>query len=485
MSGLLIGLGVAGGLLLLVCLYWVVIRSMYPEKLRTNEVHTVVTHDLWKLRMCRYRKGRTEGEPILFVHGFNANQHNFTAPPGGCLVDYLVEKGHDCWAIDLRGNRSSQPPFEHFRSDATIDDIVRYDIPAAIYYIRKQTGYGKVHWIGHSMGGMLLYAYDLYAGHDYISCGVTLGAPIGFANTRDTVPGFVTKFAKTCPIFAGNLLRAFVPIAMLLRLGTRLFPINLRNLATGLHAGHFFTMLDTPPPRILEEIAFWQKHHVWRMFEDTLDVAAGLKDLRVPLLAFYGPLDPFVDLESAQAFIDQLPHKDKQIIVLSKANGCACDYSHCDLAFGKEGAKEVFEPAAKWLAAHPIHERINLNREYEGTPDSFRPPLKHEERVGILSGESFAHVTESDTESGAAQEPVKVVKKPVPVRRRAAAPVKIRAARPAAKATAAKKPKPAKPASKKAPAKKPAAKKPTAKKRPVRKKPALGLEPMAPRTRKR
>lgn len=478
MAGLAIGLGVFGGLILLIALYWLVISSMYPEKLRTNEVHTLVTGDLWKLRMCRYRKGRTEGEPILFVHGFNSNQHNFTSPPGGCSVDYLVAKGYDCWTLDVRGSRSSKSPFEHSWREATIDDVVRHDIPAAIQYIRKNTGYGKVHWIGHSMGGMLLYAYTLYAGPDLIASGTTLGAPIGFSDTRNTVPGFVTVFARCFPRFAGNILRGIAPIALKLRLGNRLFPINLRNLAPGMTAGHFFAMLDVPQPRILAELTFWYKHRVWRMMDDTFDVAAALKELRVPLLAFYGPKDPFVNLESGKAFIEQLPYRDKRIVILSKEAGCLQDYNHCDLAFGKEGAKEVFEPIAKWLAEHPIHERVNLHTDLEGGSAALLPPLKEEERAGILSGESFAHLQENGEDAEAEKE------QPIPA---------VAKKKPAAKKKAVAKPRPAaKAAAKPAPKKKPAAAKPApAPKAAPKKKPAavrkasLELEPMDRRARPR
>jgi hypothetical protein len=95
LTGVWIAIIVAGGLFCLAGLlvgYLGLLATLFPEKLRTREVGTVVTPDLWQLRICRFRRGRTEGEPVLLVHGMCANHHNFTEPEGACLVDYLVER---------------------------------------------------------------------------------------------------------------------------------------------------------------------------------------------------------------------------------------------------------------------------------------------------------------------------------------------------------------------------------------------------------
>ena len=143
----------------LIVVYLLLLPRLYPEMMRTNEVFYVRTRDLWLLRVCRYRKDATPGEPVLLVHGMGANQNNFTYPPGGCLVDYLCAKGYDCWTLDLRGSRSSTAPFKHSRNDVRMEDFFMEDLPAVIQYVLKTTSYPKVHWMSHSMGGMLLYAY--------------------------------------------------------------------------------------------------------------------------------------------------------------------------------------------------------------------------------------------------------------------------------------------------------------------------------------
>ncbi len=430
-------LGSAVVLIAVLLAYWAILSAMYVEHLRTNEVHTLITRDLWRLRLCRYRKGRTEGEPILFVHGFNSNQNNFLCPDDHSMVDYFRERGYDCWTIDLRGTRSSVPPFEKSFADVSIDDYLLRDVPDAIQYIRRATGYTRVHWVGHSLGGLLLYAYELEHGGAYIESGVTLGAPIGFEGATARVPAVVAAFARLFPQAAGNLMRGFVPIARLFHVGLALFPINLANAHPKLNTGHYVSMLENPPPRVLSEIAFCLNHQVFRVKNDQLDVAASLSRLRTPLLAIFAKRDPFVPSARGQQFIDMLPHDDKRILVLSKDNGCVEDYDHCDLAFSREGAREVCEPMLRWFEAHPIRERF-ATIAHDDDDSGYRAPLSEKQRASILSGKSYARATAN----GAPAE-----KKP---------PSKAAAGKPARKAAPAKKNAKMKPAPlpKKPPAKK-------------------------------
>ena len=392
MTIFLIALGIGAGVLVVAYCYWKLLLSIYPEQIHTNEVHTIVTSDLWKLRLCRYRKGRTGGEPVLLVHGLNANQHNFTVPADASLVDHLVSKGFDCWCIDLRGSRSSAPPFEYHRRDAALDDFLIHDLPTAVKYIKDATRYPKVHWIGHSLGGMLLYAYVQEYGDDDIASATTLGSPLGFDGVDMQWLEDAVFFVSRLPGFFGPLMRAYIPMGDKLRLGVPLFPTNMRNLAGGLTSAEVFNVIDEVLPHVLRTMAGWASNEEWLMKDGALKPAEGLGGLKVPLLAFYGPEDPFVPLDRAKAFIKALPHDDKEIIILSKENGCHHDYSHCEQLFGKGARREVFEPIAHWLTEHPV---AAPSRDFDGTEPvhlASLKPLDRGARTDILSGSSFAHL---------------------------------------------------------------------------------------------
>lgn len=495
----LIALAVVCSACALILLYWKVLELTFPEKLGTDEIYKLSTEDLWKLRVCRYRKGRTNGQPVLLVHGANVNQHTFTTPKGSNLVEYLVERGFDCWTVDLRGCRSSEAPFERHRNQITVDDHLNYDIPAVIRLVQQETGYAKIHYCGQSLGGMLLYAYALKFGTASIASAVTLGSPLGFEGVKVHRSPWLVGLIGMAPSLTGEIARGLIPFALLFRSSPVAFPMNMRNIARGMSTGSFYNMLEDPLPGVLRDLVKWINTHGWRMDHGNLDMLEGLKTLDLPLFAIFAPLDPFVPLDKAKAFFDALPSEDKRILIASRELGCKRDYNHCDLAFGLEGPREIFGPVARWFDTHSSREQIT--RIEPVSVSGYQAPLRPSERADILSGGSFAHVatptvvpspvslraeTPVPKAPPVVETPVARKSEPAPKSAEQTAPGKSSVKKPVAKKPATAKPKskspavekPIKkpaakaPATKKPEAKKPAAKKPVAKK-PVAKKPAV------------
>lgn len=395
----LLGLAVAATVAAIAA-YCYLLDSIYKERLSTDEVYLVTTGDLWQIRVCRYRKGRTNGQPVVLVHGANVNQHNFTAPRGTSLVDYLVDRGFDCWTVDLRGCRSSIAPFERHRNQVTTDDHLNEDLPTLIRFVQQETGYAHVHYCGHSLGGMLLYAYVLKYGGGDIASAVTLGSPLGFEGVQIARSRWLIWLLGIYPPLFGSLTRAAVPIALMFRFNTVLFPMNMRNLAKGLGAEYLYTMLEDPLPGVLNDLGHWANTPGWTMDGGKLDVLAGLKDLDFPLFALYAPLDPFVSVEKGREFVAGMASRDKRIQICSKEEGCKRDYGHCDLAFGLEGQREVFAPIARWFEAHSSRERMPVAE--PDVPTGYQRPLDASQRAEILSGDSFAHLAPESPAAGSA-----------------------------------------------------------------------------------
>jgi len=388
MIGWLIGVAVFASVTALVLIYGRVLALTFPEKLSTDEVYKLSTEDLWKLRVCRYRKGRTNGQPVLLVHGANVNQHTFTTPKGGNLVEYLVERGFDCWTVDLRGSRSSEAPFERHRNQITTDDFLNYDIPAVLRLVQHETGYAKIHYCGQSLGGMLLYAYVLKFGASEIASAVTLGSPLGFEGVRFRRSALLVWLVTFCPPLSGAIARGLIPFALLFRSSPIAFPINMRNIARGMNTGSFYNMLEDPLPGVLRDLVKWVNFPGWRMDGGDINVEEGLKTLDFPLFSIFAPLDPFVPIDKAKAFFEALPTGDKRLLIASREHGCKRDYNHCDLAFGLEGPREIFGPIARWFETHSSREQIT--RAEPITATGYQAPLRANERADILSGNSYA-----------------------------------------------------------------------------------------------
>ncbi|MCX5758191.1 MAG: alpha/beta hydrolase, partial [Candidatus Hydrogenedentes bacterium] len=244
-----------------------------------------------------------------------------------------------------------------------MDDHILRDIPSTIQYIQKVTGHKRIHWVGHSMGGMLLYAHDAVLGSADLASGTTLGSPIGFEGVPFHRPGLALALRKTSRLAFRCLQRLVVTICHLFKPQLALIPVNYKNMNPILDASAMFSTLDAPPIGVSMSLAKAAETHTWRVNDETVNVFDHLKDLKVPLFAIFGAGDPFVPVEHAKTFFDEIRNTDKRLMVLSKDNGNVADYSHVDLVFGREAKREVFTPVVEWLAAHPIAQRVVVEEE--------------------------------------------------------------------------------------------------------------------------
>ncbi len=135
-----------------------VVKAQQEPKVQRLHSTTV---DGWNIALYRYRPTggpRVGHPPILLCHGLGANRYNLDAPGDISLARWLVKRGFDCWVLEFRGaGQSTHPSFLHrMRNPWTFDDYVFKDIPAVLDTIENDTGSRQVHWVGHSMGGMVI-----------------------------------------------------------------------------------------------------------------------------------------------------------------------------------------------------------------------------------------------------------------------------------------------------------------------------------------
>ncbi|WIA16477.1 hypothetical protein OEZ85_013159 [Tetradesmus obliquus] len=126
--------------------------------------HKTLSTDGWTLHLVHctdtsLEPGQRKRHPILMCPGLaSSGPGTFDLLPHVSLTDFLAAAGWDVWVIDIRGNgladKSSRIDIEQ---DWNIDDYLVQDVPACIDYVLKHSPCqaGKLHWVGHSMGGML------------------------------------------------------------------------------------------------------------------------------------------------------------------------------------------------------------------------------------------------------------------------------------------------------------------------------------------
>ncbi|XP_054155983.1 lipase member M-like [Oppia nitens] len=157
-----------------------------------SETHYVETADGYVLTVIRivnpYVKNRLLLKPILLQHGFQSSSDSWLLASMGQLTGergyvedwmpttnnghnkmgnslgfVLAANGFDVWLANMRGNRYSLNHIHLSSYDSkfwrfSIDEMIEYDLPAMIEYIKKQTKKDQIGYIGHSQGNYMMFS---------------------------------------------------------------------------------------------------------------------------------------------------------------------------------------------------------------------------------------------------------------------------------------------------------------------------------------
>lgn len=313
-----------------------------PPTLVPDEIVLVHTADGWVEPLRRYRG---DGPPVLLVHGMSANHYNFDYRDEISLADALRDAGWDVWVVSLRGDEGTAAPSRRAARSISFDDYAEGDVPAVIDEVRARTGVERVYWVGHSLGGMLLYA-TLARDPDAIAAGVAIASPAVFT---EQPPRAVLAAAVELVGERGNL-----PTPALARLS---LPLGLRNPEFQRVANT--ANLDWPTAKglarhALSDIPKPLAHQALTWVETGRLVARDGRDwlapADVPVLVMGSPADRVVPGGDVRAACDVLP--DCAWVELSRAAGFSVDYGHADATIGRSARAEVYPVVIGFLDAN-------------------------------------------------------------------------------------------------------------------------------------
>ena len=143
------------------------------------QAHRAKTDDGWEISLTRYKAvGEPKGLPVVLCHGISANGRNMDLDDQHSMARWFASQGREAWTISLRGTGESDTidASKNRAGPIYFDDYWQHDLPAVVEYVKKVSGAGAIDYAGHSMGGMVLYAY-LSQGGKGIHAAATLGTP--------------------------------------------------------------------------------------------------------------------------------------------------------------------------------------------------------------------------------------------------------------------------------------------------------------------
>eukprot|EP00877_Chromochloris_zofingiensis_P013644 jgi/Chrzof1/8533/Cz03g14190.t1 len=270
------------------------------------------------------------------------------------LTTLLAEAG-------MYGNgRSDKPRYFDSSTWWTVDDHLNKDVPAVLQYVLKHTGAEQVHWVGHSMGGML--AVGLFSQQNGLAAAIrsmtliasgcfgygswhsilkpVINSITGLGFPADTVCQLLSLLSAT-PL-------ALAPLETLFFWRANMHPSHRRKILSRCFSfipsgviRQFMVSLNTPQGLTSSDGTF--------RYADP----QALQHVDVPVLGMNGDWDLFCPPAGGLKTVRLFGSTCKRFIFLGPQYGTSKDhYGHFDIVAGKNVQTEVYPHIAAWLSEH-------------------------------------------------------------------------------------------------------------------------------------
>ncbi len=300
------------------------------------------------------RRYPAEGPPVVLVHGISSNHRTWDLSPDRSLARTLQAHGYDAWLLDLRGHGLAERDGAGHRQRAgwTMDDYGGVDLPAAIDHVRAVTGYDRVGYVGHSMGGMVAAIYNAVVGDDALAALVVVGSPVDFADPDPLMKlasGGSPLATALTPSFSTPLLAraaAWLPRSPLF---VDALLMDEDNVSADARKQMYRSIVSPMSRGELHQLRSMMAGGEFRSDDGAVDYAAALSDLHTPLLVIAGRGDRVAPPDRVKPYYDLAGSSDKKLVIASRANGFTHDYGHLDLAAGDTAGDEIHPLIIDWL----------------------------------------------------------------------------------------------------------------------------------------
>lgn len=326
------------------------------------------TEDGWKLGIRHIRPARPDpGKlPVVLCHGLGLNGTFWTITEDH-LAEQLAERGYHVFIPDMRGSGASRPvgivgkinsalrqtPFlEIGDGDWTVDDEIRYDVPAILAHVRKVTGRERVNWVGHSLGGMLMFGFlETSAEAWRIANFVGMGSTVILSDVpqRDMLQANRALRALTRLVSTGRIARPMMFYRPPGLATVDRFYYTAANVDRRTVSRFYGFTLENPGRGALKQLDPYLEFGHFVSADGRIDYAKRLGEITTPTLLIAGDGDIMSDVASTQMTLDALASPDKALLRFGRLEGHVDDYGHCDLVWSRHAPRELFPVLIDWL----------------------------------------------------------------------------------------------------------------------------------------
>ena len=366
------------------CLPHGIFSGVGAEKIKI-QTHNAKTSDGWSLQVDHYQPTTPDpsSNPVVLCHGLSYNSHFWDLSKEISLARYLAQQGYDVWSVSLRGAGFSDQPMANIMrkisvgaldpgflltaqnrnldkaifSEYSVDDHINYDVPAVIELVKQKTQAKKVHWIGHSMGGIIMFAY--LATHPEsaqdVDSFVAVSVPMTMFHPLNKAMQMQVDNVEA--LKAGNVVLSTTPDSLVARiLGKWVPPTTSETL---------FLNRDNVTDGTLRFLALWAQEGISTgQLTQLLDLAAEeefysldkkinytalLHKVTTPTFFLVGQLDNMATVGDVKYVHREVSSQQKKFKLFGRINGYKANYGHDDIIIGQHAKEEVFPEILKWL----------------------------------------------------------------------------------------------------------------------------------------
>jgi polyhydroxyalkanoate synthase len=235
------------------------------------------------------------------------------------------------------------------------DDYWQHDLPTAIDHVRKVSGADAIDYAGHSMGGMIVYAYLSQRGQG-LHAVATLGSPTRL-DWGTSLEALARRFG---PLVAND--DVLIPS----ELGAHLSAPFQTLGEDGLFERMLYNRESTTPEAWQRLILYGTANTAGGVARQLLplmqdgrfvsadgsrDFKAGMATIRVPVIVVAGKLDRVAPTPAVKDGFRALGGP-KRWLLITRANGTLGEYGHMDLVIGERAPDEVFRPVLDFFNQH-------------------------------------------------------------------------------------------------------------------------------------
>jgi len=336
------------------------------------------------LRRYRPKQPAHDKEPVILCHGLSYNLLFWDLDDEVSLPRYLAKAGYDVWSLSLRGACPSSQPLSsalrklgHFHlepellrtlqkrlrdlkmTDWSVDDHISYDVGGAIQFVLKKTRHKKVHWIGHSMGGMVMFGYLGRYGvksAQQIKSFVAVSVPMAIFRPLSKPFAFLLE-SEAALDMGSRLVGSSAPAVAGTIFGDTNTPMdklfyNGKNMDDAIIRKLFRIAQEEISPSQLKQLLNMARTERFLSLKGNIDYTEQLSLITTPTCFLVGTVDNMATPGAVRFAYRQIMSQDKEFHLFGRVNSHRNDYGHDDIVLGEHAQQEVYPVILEWLKEH-------------------------------------------------------------------------------------------------------------------------------------